>query len=194
MTKRVTKPRRRKLCQACGAPIDQAPTGRPRAHCSPACRQRAHRRRRTTTTPIWHRRESDEWATPRDRFHEWDQELGPFTLDVAATPGNAVCDSYFTVEIDGLTQEWTGVVWCNPPYSNVGAWVEKAHRSAEQGATVAVLIPARTDTRWWHQWAVQAEIRFLQGRLKFSGAQTGAPFPSALLVFRPPAQPDRRPA
>ena len=119
------------------------------------------------------------------RFDEWDREFGPFTLDVAATAENAMCEQYFTIQDDGLAHEWTGTVWCNPPYSSVGRWVEKAYASSLTGTTVVCLVPARTDTRWWHQFAEKGEVRFIKGRLRFSEAKSVAPFPSALLVFRP---------
>ena len=114
-------------------------------------------------------------------------EFGPFTLDVAATAENALCDKYFTAEDDGLAQDWTGVVWCNPPYSSVARWVEKAYASSLTGSTVVCLVPPRTDTRWWHHFFDKAEVRYIQGRLRFSGAKSVAPFPSVLLVFRPTA-------
>ena len=180
MTKPVTKPRR---CRSCGATIEQPPTGRPRYYCDAACRNRAHRRRLSTRPAVYHRRQSDEWATPRDRWAEWNAEFG-FTLDAAATTENALCERHFTLEDDGLAQEWTGTVWCNPPYSTVDKWVEKGYRSSLTGCTVVMLVPARTDTRWWHAWATKADPRFLKGRLRFGDATASAPFPSALLVFR----------
>lgn len=138
------------------------------------------------TAAVYHRRQSDEWATPRDRFAEWTGEFGPFDLDAAATPENAVCERYFTMEDDGLVQDWgTGRVWCNPPYSAAAEWVEKAYTASLTGATVVVLVPSRTDTRWWHSWAVRAEQHFIKGRLRFGDAKSSAPFPSVLLVFRP---------
>lgn len=171
-------------CPECGAIIAQPSTGRPRRFCSSTCRQRAHRRRRQI--PVYHRRQSDEWATPRDRFAEWAAELGPFDLDAAATAENALCDRFFTAEDDGLAQPWSGTVWCNPPYSNVARWVEKAHESALNGATVVCLVPARTDTRWWHEHVAQAaDVRFIRGRLRFGDARNSAPFPSVLIIFRP---------
>jgi len=168
----------------CGYPIQQPITGRPRIFCKNACRQRAHIRRRTRTRPVYFSRESDEWATPRDRWAEWNTEFG-FTLDAAATADNALCSTYFTREDDGLTQPWFGTVWCNPPYSSVGRWVEKGYHSSLHGATVVMLVPARTDTRWWHEWAMKGERRFLRGRLRFGTASSSAPFPSALLIFCP---------
>lgn len=141
---------------------------------------------------VYHRSRSDEWATPRDRFAEWTVEFGPFELDAAATHENALCGRYFTMEDDGLVQDWgTGTVWCNPPYSTVATWVEKAHEASLAGATVVMLVPSRTDTRWWHSWAVRAEVLFIKGRLKFGDAKNSAPFPSALLIFRPPNAPFR---
>ena len=185
LTKPVTKARHRQRRCPCGRRFNLAATGRPRRFCSDACRQRAHRRKHTAKPAVWHRRQSDEWATPRDRFDEWDREFGPFTLDVAATAENAMCEQYFTIQDDGLAREWTGTVWCNPPYSSVGRWVEKAYASSLTGTTVVCLVPARTDTRWWHQFAEKGEVRFIKGRLRFSEAKSVAPFPSALLVFRP---------
>jgi site-specific DNA-methyltransferase (adenine-specific) len=74
----------------------------------------------------------------------------------------------------------------NPPYgSGIGAWMRKAYESSLLGATVVCLVPARTDTAWWQDIAVLGEIRFLRGRLRFGGAATGAPFPSAVVIYRP---------
>lgn len=116
-----------------------------------------------------------------------------FTLDACATPENAKCERYFTPEMDGLKQDWDGVVWCNPPYGRgVGAWVEKAHRTAEESdATVVMLLPARTDTAWFHDYCYNdkyATINFVRGRLKFGGEKNSAPFPSMVVIFRRPAK------
>lgn len=169
----VTKPVT-KACQCgCGAGVQQAPTGRPRRFATAACRQRSHRQRRRT--PVYYRHKSDEWSTPPDLFAALAEEFGRFDLDAAATSATALAHRYYTAEDDGLVQPWSGTVWCNPPYSRVGAFV-------------VVLVPARTDTKWWHESAVEAdEIRFLRGRLRFGNAKAGAPFPSAVLVFRPTA-------
>ncbi len=128
---------------------------------------------------------TDLWATPQWLFDQLDAEF-QFDFDVCATAENAKCERYFTEADDGLRQSWEGVCWMNPPYGRtIGAWVRKACESSMQGATVVCLVPARTDTAWWHDWALRAqEIRFLRGRLKFGSATTGAPFPSAVLVFR----------
>lgn len=127
-----------------------------------------------------------DWATPRWLFTALDAEFG-FTLDAAAREDNALCGRYYTAEVDALTQAWRGVVWCNPPYSRrVGQWVEKGFMEAYGGhaAVVVMLVAARTDTRWWADYAMEgAEIRFIRGRLHFGGSPNPAPFPSAVLVF-----------
>ena len=179
----LTKPGR---CKVCRATFERSATGRRRLYCCDACRQRAHYRRQVRRAAVYHSRLSDEWATPPDYFEEWDREFGPFTLDAAATAENAVCEQFYTIEDDGLSQPWRGRVWCNPPYSQVARWVEKAHEAAEHGATVVLLVAARTSTIWWHEHVEPyAEIRFIKGRLRFSDATSPAPFGSALLVFRP---------
>lgn len=128
-----------------------------------------------------------EWETPQSLFDELDEEFG-FTLDPCATRKNAKCKRYFTPKKDGLKQEWTGMVFMNPPYGRViGDWIKKAYEAARGGgATVVCLIPSRTDTRWWHEYVVKAtEIRFIRGRLKFGGGKNSAPFPSAIAIFKP---------
>lgn len=130
---------------------------------------------------------TDLWETPQDFFEKLDREFG-FELDVCALPENAKCSRYFSPMDDGLEQDWTGVCWCNPPYGReIEKWVKKAYISAIEGATVVMLLPARTDTRWFHDWIYgKTEIRFIRGRLKFGGAEYGAPFPNMVVVFRPP--------
>ena len=124
------------------------------------------------------------WATPQDFFNRYDA-VYKFETDVCASPENAKCARYFTEEQDGLAQEWAGSCWMNPPYGrSIGAWVKKAYLSSLAGATVVCLLPARTDTRWWHDYAVKGEIEFIKGRLKFGGVKGNAPFPSAVVVFR----------
>ena len=111
----------------------------------------------------------EEWETPQALFDELDKEFH-FDVDVCALPENAKCDRYYTPEIDGLKQSWQGVCWCNPPYGRkIGEWVAKAAKSE---AVVVMLLPARTDTRWFHDYIYKAEnadIRFIRGRLKFGG-------------------------
>ena len=117
-------------------------------------------------------------------FDELNKEFG-FELDVCALPENAKCEKYYTPEIDGLKQQWRGICWMNPPYGReIGAWMEKAYESSLEGATVVCLVPARTDTRWFHDFAMRGEIRFIKGRLKFGDSKNSAPFPSAVVVFR----------
>lgn len=129
--------------------------------------------------------ESDEWETPQPLFDLLDREFG-FDLDVCALSGNAKCERFFTPESDGLSQEWTGVCWMNPPYGDeISHWVAKAFEEAQRGATVVCLVPARTDTRWWWDYCIEGEVRFIKGRLRFSNASSGAPFPSAVVIFRP---------
>ena len=128
---------------------------------------------------------TDLHATPQDFFDKLNAEFG-FELDVCAIPENAKCSKFFTPEQDGLKQEWGGACWMNPPYGReIGAWMRKANESAKKGATVVCLVPARTDTNWWHQYAIQHEVRFVRGRLKFGDAKNSAPFPSAVVVIRP---------
>jgi phage N-6-adenine-methyltransferase len=131
-----------------------------------------------------------EWGTPQDLFDRLNEEF-QFDVDVCATADNKKVFHFFDRVDDGLKQEWKGVCWCNPPYGrNVGDWLRKAYHSALRGATVVVLVPARTDTRWWHQWVEgKATVRFIQGRLRFEGGEKysvreAAPFPSAILVYR----------
>lgn len=127
---------------------------------------------------------TDLWATPQAFFDELNKEFG-FELDVCALPENAKCEKYYTPEIDGLKQQWRGICWMNPPYGReIGAWMEKAYESSLEGATVVCLVPARTDTRWFHDFAMRGEIRFIKGRLKFGDSKNSAPFPSAVVVFR----------
>lgn len=130
--------------------------------------------------------EKCEWETPQDFFEQLDVEFH-FDLDVCALPENAKCPRYFTPEDDGLRQEWRGVCWMNPPYGReIGKWVKKAYESGLEGATVVCLVPARVDTRWWHDYCMKAaEVRFVRGRLKFGGVKDNAPFPSAVVIFKP---------
>ncbi len=140
--------------------------------------------------------ETGEWSTPSEFYVGLDREFH-FELDVAASPTNAKCARYFTVEDDGLSQPWApAVCWMNPPYGrSIAAWVAKAWHESTLGAVVVGLIPARTDTAWWHDYVAKAtEVRFVRGRLGFGGvdAEPGsrqsrrlsAPFPSAVAIWR----------
>lgn len=132
---------------------------------------------------------TNEWATPQEYFDAINAEFA-FTLDPCCTEENRKCARYFTAADDGLAKPWAPErVWMNPPYGRaIGLWMAKALYESHQGATVACLVPARTDTAWWHDYAVKGEVRFIRGRLKFGGHENNAPFPSALVVFRPPQQ------
>lgn len=136
--------------------------------------------------PVMYAGATDEWETPLALFALLNQEFN-FTLDVCAAPGNAKCERYFNKKDDGLSKEWSGACWMNPPYGDdIPKWVEKAHESGKQGATVVCLVPARTDTAWWWDHCIYGEVRFLRGRLRFGGGTSGAPFPSAVVIFGRP--------
>lgn len=138
----------------------------------------------------WQKSESDNWWTPLDLFEQLDDEFH-FTVDAAASAKNALCDRYYNKRDNGLAQSWKGeTVWCNPPYGTVLAqWVRKGYEeSITNGVTSVFLIPARVDTNYWHEYIFgKAEIRFIRGRLKFEGPLGGgsAPFPAAIVIFRP---------
>ena len=125
---------------------------------------------------------TDMWETPQEFFNNLNAEFH-FDLDVCAVQKNAKCIRYYSPELDGLSKDWAGVCWCNPPYGReVGKWVKKASESC---ATVVMLLPARTDTKWFHDYIYhKAEIRFIRGRLKFGGCNNSAPFPSMVAIFR----------
>ena len=125
-----------------------------------------------------------DWETPQGLFDELNNEFA-FDLDVCATPENAKCNNYYTPEIDGLKQEWSGVCWMNPPYGReIVNWIRKAHKEATKpNTTVVCLVPAKTDTMWWHDYCIKGEVRFIKGRLRFVGAKYNAPFPSAIVIF-----------
>jgi len=128
---------------------------------------------------------TDLWETPQAFFDECNKLLGPFTLDVCATDANAKCADYFTQADDGLSQHWVGKCWMNPPYGReIGKWMKKAKESAGGGTVIVCLVPARTDTRWWHDYAIHGDVTFIKGRLKFGGHKNSAPFPSAIVVFK----------
>ena len=128
---------------------------------------------------------TDEWETPQDTFDRLNKEYGPFTLDVCADKTNFKCMAYYDKEQDGLRQPWSGVCWMNPPYGRtIKAWMKKAYEESLKGSKVVCLVPSRTDTAWWHDYAMKGEITFIRGRLKFGKAKNPAPFPSAIVVFK----------
>ena len=131
--------------------------------------------------------ESVEWGTPTDLFEKLDKEF-KFTLDAAASNKNHKCARYFTKEDNALDKDWTGVVWLNPPYGRViHDWIKKAYEEYKKGSVVVCLLPARTDTRWFHDYALKGEVRFIKGRLRFvrdDGFSASAPFGSVLVIFK----------
>jgi phage N-6-adenine-methyltransferase len=138
---------------------------------------------------------TDDWATPQKTFDKLNEEFA-FTLDVAAAQHNHKCKLWFGLDHpdilrrDGLFIDWHkesggGNIFMNPPYGKtIGLWTRKARETAEQGSTVVCLVPARTDTRWFHDSCIDQEIRFVKGRLKFNDGDSGAPFPSMIVVMK----------
>jgi len=128
-----------------------------------------------------------EWSTPYDFFKKLDWRFGPFDLDACATSDNTKCKTFFTEEENGLTQSWQGhTVFVNPPYGRgIDAWIKKGYEEAQDPDTkVVMLVPARTDTKYWHDYVMKAEmVFFIKGRLKFGDSTNSAPFPSAVVVF-----------
>ena len=123
-----------------------------------------------------------DWETPDSIFDPLNEEFG-FTIDVCANDANAKCKDYFSEEDNALEQEWNGVCWMNPPFGEQGKWVKKAYESSESGAIVVCLLPARTNTNWWHEYCMKGEVRFIKGRPKFKGAKYGLPQPLAIVIF-----------
>jgi len=135
---------------------------------------------------------SSVWETPTLFFQQLDDEFN-FNLDPCCTHATAKCERHFTEAEDGLARPWDGKVFMNPPYGReIIKWVEKAYLESLRGALVVCLLPARTDTRWFHEWVLEkSEIRFVRGRLKFGGERVGsgaAPFPSMVAIYRPNPQ------
>ena len=133
---------------------------------------------------------TNDWSTPQDFYDELNNEFG-FTLDPCADEYNHKCNKYFTEGDDGLLQDWGGeIVFCNPPYGKaIKDWVRKAYiEGCKPNTTVVLLIPARTDTQYFHDYIYHdaKEIRFIKGRLKFGDSKNAAPFPSMVVVYRGP--------
>lgn len=134
-----------------------------------------------------------DWSTPRDLFTRLSRQWGPFDLDAAADDGNRLCDVWLTESAasDGLTVDWRKAgahrVWLNPPYGRgiTGKWVEKAYAESLKGCRVVMLLPARTDAPWFHDFVKPHafHVEFIRGRLRFGDAKSGAPFPSMVVVF-----------
>ncbi len=129
---------------------------------------------------------TNEWSTPQELFDRLDKEFN-FTLDPCSSNENHKCDKYFTIIDDGLSQDWSNdVVFMNPPYGReIGKWIKKAYKESQKGAMCVCLIPSRTDTKYWHDYCMKGEIRFIKGRIKFGNSKNFAPFPSAIIIFRP---------
>ena len=131
----------------------------------------------------------DNWETPQYLFDILDQEFH-FTLDPCSDEFNHKCNKYFTEKENGLIQDWSNnVVFCNPPYGRkLYSWVEKAYQEAQKENTIVVLlIPSRTDTRYFHEFLYNkdnVDLYFIKGRLKFGNSIYGAPFPSLIAIIR----------
>tara|TARA_Y100000296_G_C5133440_1_gene236845 strand:- start:305 stop:787 length:483 start_codon:yes stop_codon:yes gene_type:complete len=130
---------------------------------------------------------SSEWETPQKLYNMLDA-IFHFTLDPCATPENSKCKKHFTKEENGLKKSWKGqTVFMNPPYGrDIKKWIKKAYEeSRNSNTTVVCLLPARTDTKYWHEYCMRSQrIYFVKGRLKFGDATNSAPFPSAIVVFK----------
>jgi site-specific DNA-methyltransferase (adenine-specific) len=128
-----------------------------------------------------------EWATPQDFFDKLNWRFGPFDLDPCASPNNTKCVNFYTETEDGLSKSWEGhTVFVNPPYGRgIDKWIKKGYEEARKENTrVTMLIPSRTDTKYWHNYVMKAdEVYFVRGRLKFGDSENSAPFPSAVVVF-----------
>ena len=139
-------------------------------------------------TKVMFSSQSGEWSTPKDFFDKLNEEFH-FTLDPCADESNHKCDKYYTIEQDGLSQDWSGeIVFCNPPYGrDVAKWVRKCFYEVYFGKCrlAVMLLNARTDTKWFHQYIYKkSEVRFVRGRLRFGDQEQPAPFPSMVVVFR----------
>jgi phage N-6-adenine-methyltransferase len=128
-----------------------------------------------------------EWSTPQDFFDKLNWRFGPFDLDPCADLNNTKCQNFFTEPEDGLTKDWEGFTsFVNPPYGRgIEGWIKKGYEESRKEKTkVVMLIPSRTDTKYWHQYIMKAdEVYFVKGRLKFGDSTNSAPFPSAVVVF-----------
>lgn len=129
--------------------------------------------------------ETNEWSTPQGFYNVLNYYFN-FTLDPCSDGINNKCSKYYTIETNGLTQDWSNeIVFCNPPYGReLSIWVEKCYNEAQKRVKIALLIPARTDTKYQHNYCFNADyIWFIKGRLKFGDAKNAAPFPSQLVLF-----------
>lgn len=127
---------------------------------------------------------TDDWGTPKWLFDNLNEKF-EFDLDVCASDSNHKCDKYYTEKENGLIQDWENVNWCNPPYGRqIGNWVKKAYEENQKGKTVVLLLPARTDTKWFHDYIyLNYRVDFIKGRLKFNDGKNPAPFPSMIVYM-----------
>jgi phage N-6-adenine-methyltransferase len=141
-------------------------------------------------SPALYSSRSEEWTTPASFYAKLNAEFD-FDLDAAATAENTKCLRYLDIQTDALKVNWAehgSIIFCNPPYGReIGKWFAKAREAQAAGALVVMLAPARTDTRWWHEHVqgIASEVRFVKGRLKFGDGKQSAPFPSAVIIYRP---------
>jgi phage N-6-adenine-methyltransferase len=134
----------------------------------------------------WFNAKSVEYGTPDNIWNPLNEEF-KFTLDVAATDENAKCAKYFTKDQDGLSQSWSGeVCWMNPPYGRVmQKWIRKAYSEWKNGCTVVAIIPARTNTSWWHDCIQDiAMVRFIRGEVAFKGFDRGLWMPMCIVIWK----------
>lgn len=126
---------------------------------------------------------NQEYATPENLFKILDDEFN-FTLDVCANEKNKKVFNYYSENDNALNKNWVGICWMNPPYKDMKKWIIKAYNeSVINNSVIVCLIPARTNTSWWHDYCMKGEIRFIKGRPKFEGCKHGLPQPLAIVVF-----------
>jgi len=134
--------------------------------------------------------QSDDWATPKELWTKLDA-IHNFDVDAAASQANHLCLDWYGLDHnnpkrrDGLNASWNGrTVWINPPYGRIIAdWTKAAQWHADKGGSVVMLLPSRTDTRWFHEYCLPNHVEFIKGRLKFGGSKVSAPFPSMIVRF-----------
>lgn len=162
-----------------------------RRTCSERCKKALQRRLKGRDARG--KNETDSWMTPDYLFKQLDDEFH-FDVDVCASAKSKKCSQFYSIEEDGLKQDWRGVCWCNAPFSEVAKWLRKAYEASLSGkATVVCLVKVATDTKWWREHEKKAsEIRFIDHRVKFirerDGKQGSAPQSHALMIFRPPGE------
>jgi len=133
---------------------------------------------------------NDSWSTPASIYYDLDNEFNfdfdPCPLNTRVKLENTLFpEQDLDVVSNGLDVEWGSSTFCNPPYSEIDKWIEKTYIEYLKGKTIVLLVPSRTDTKWFHKYVLPhaKEIRFIKGRLKFGGAKNSAPFPSMIIIF-----------